>query len=203
MADSKILGLGELQKTFASLAAGMQKGAARRIAAVGGGVLRKEARTIAQAKGLRKTGALINNIVIKHERDAPAGTEQYNLGVRHGRALGRKYKQLAIGKNGRVRVEYNNNPFYWWYVERGHKIVARNSGQQGGGVTTYQTTLRNGKVVTRTRRWSASSLTGRRRAVARVVAGKPYIEPALQNKNREAIAAMERQALKEVEKARK
>jgi HK97 gp10 family phage protein len=207
MAAKRIKGLGDLTKTFASLPSDMKKGGARRIAAAGGAVLRKEARVIAQSKGLRKSGTLIKNIVIKRERDAPAGTEQYNLGVRHGRDLGKKYKQLTRGKNGRVRVDYKNNPYYWLFLEFGHRIVARNTGQTGGGVTTWSQRARgndkNGRILKRSREYSNASLTGRRRSSTGFVEATPFIQPALENKGTAAIAAMEKQALKELQKAKK
>jgi HK97 gp10 family phage protein len=207
MADERIAGLGELLKTFSSLSGDMKKNGARRIAAAGGGVLRKEARNIAQSKGLRKTGTLIKNIVIKREKDAPEGTEQYNLGVRHGRDLGKKYKQLTLGKNGRVRVDYKNNPYYWLFLEFGHRIVARNTGQTGGGVSKWVQRARgydqNGKLLNRSREFSNASLTGRRKSSTGFVDATPFIQPALENKRNEALAAMEKQALKEVEKAKK
>ena len=85
---AEILGIGQLQKSFANLKQDMLIKTSRRMVASGGGVVRTEAKKIAQSYGLRKSGALIRNIAIKRERNAPAGTEQYNLGVRHGRDLG-------------------------------------------------------------------------------------------------------------------
>jgi HK97 gp10 family phage protein len=207
MAAERLKGLGELIKAFNSLAEDMKKGGARRIAAAGGAVLRKEARVIAQSKGLRKTGALIKNIVIKRERDVPAGTEQYNLGVRHGRDLGKKYKQLTRGKNGRIRVDYKNNPYYWIFLEFGHRIVARKTGQTGGGITAWTQRARghdkNGRILKRSRAFSNASLTGRRKNSKGFVDATPFIRPALENKRHEALAAMEKQAIKEVQKAKK
>jgi len=158
MGGSRVLGIGELIRSFATLATDMKKIAARRIAAAGASMLRQESRVIAQALGLRKTGALIKNIVIKRERNVPPGTEQYNLGVRHGRDLGngkKVTKYLALNKSGRVVTRRQNDPFYWSFLE----------------------------------------FTTKRRT------GTPFIAKALENKSTEAIAAMEAQALKEVERA--
>lgn len=160
MGGSRVIGIGELTRTFAALAADMKKNGARRITATGGSVLRKEARIVAQALGLRKTGALIENIVIKRERNAPPGTEQYNLGVRHGRDLGngkKVIKYLAVSKTGRVVTRRQNDPFYWSFLE----------------FTTARRT------------------------------GTPFIAKALENKSTEAIAAMEAQAVREIERANK
>lgn len=124
MAKSEILGIGELGQSFQGLKTGMETRVARLMVASGGGVLRSKARSIAQAKGLRKTGALIKNIVIKREPQAPAGTAQYNLGVRHGRNLTKKQKtnsKLAINKTGRIVKRYEDDPYYWRFPEFGTK----------------------------------------------------------------------------------
>jgi HK97 gp10 family phage protein len=123
---TEIQGVGALRDAFNQLGIDIQTKAAPRIAAAGGAVLRKEARVIAEAAGLRKTGALIANIVIKKERNAPAGTVQYNLGVRHGRDLGngkKVIKYLAIGKSGRVVTRRKDDPFYWHFLEFGTKYI--------------------------------------------------------------------------------
>jgi len=124
MARSEILGIGALSQSFQQLKTGMETRVARLMVASGGGVLRSKARGIAQAKGLRRTGALIKNIVIKREPQAPAGTAQYNLGVRHGRNLTKKQKtnsKLVINKTGRIVKRYEDDPYYWRFPEFGTK----------------------------------------------------------------------------------
>ena len=124
MANSETLGIGELSQSFQGLKSGMETRVARLMVAAAGGVVRGKARGIAQAKGLRKTGALIKNIVIKREPQAPAGTAQYNLGVRHGRNLTKKQKtnsKLAINKTGRIVKRYEDDPYYWRFPEFGTK----------------------------------------------------------------------------------
>lgn len=93
---------------------------ARRMVVAGGGVLRKQARANATALGLKKTGALIKNIVIKRETQAGPGIEQVNLGVRHGRDLTRKQKsvnRLVVTAKGRIVKRYVDDPFYWHFLE--------------------------------------------------------------------------------------
>ena len=120
----KIEGLGELRKSFAGLSDDMKVKISRRMVAAAGGVLRKEAKTIAQRKGLKRSGALIRNIAIKRERRAPEGVTQYNLGVRHGRDLGRRAKKfLAVSKTGRIVTRRENDPFYWRFQEFGTKFI--------------------------------------------------------------------------------
>jgi hypothetical protein len=84
MMAEKIEGLSDLRKGFDYVRTDMKTRTARLMVASAGGVLRSAARRIAQALGLRRTGALIANIVIKREK-TPDGVVQYNLGVRHGR----------------------------------------------------------------------------------------------------------------------
>lgn len=127
MAAEIILGLGNLTENFKKLGADITQKTAFSMVVAAGGVLRKEARALAQADGLRKTGALINNIAIKREKGTPAGTVQYNLGVRSGKALGngkKVIKYLAIGKSGRVITKRQNDPFYWRFLDLGTKYIA-------------------------------------------------------------------------------
>lgn len=116
-ASTEILGLGDLREKFARLK-DIDRGARRAVVAAGQ-VVKREAKSLAQAQGLRRTGALIKNIAIKRER-TPAGVVQYHLGVRHGRDLSRKDKQtkrLAVGSTGRIVVRYKDDPYYWRFHE--------------------------------------------------------------------------------------
>jgi HK97 gp10 family phage protein len=125
-AKVQVLGAVELSRAFQGLKQDVvQGGAARRVAMAGASVLRKEARRIATEAGLRKTGALINNIAVKREKDAETGTEQYNLGVRHGRSLGRgkSVKWILVNKGSRIVSRRANDPFYWIFVHSGTKNI--------------------------------------------------------------------------------
>lgn len=117
----EIKGVGNLSRNIQKLRSDMIERTSRRMVAAGGGVVRKEAKALAQGYGLKRSGALIRNIAIKRERNAPAGTTQYNLGVRHGRDLGNGKKvinYLEISKrSGRVVTRRANDPFYWKFLE--------------------------------------------------------------------------------------
>ena len=191
--NTTLIGIEGLQAKFLELRQDMTIKTARRMVASAGTVLKKEAKAIAQSKGLQISGAMIRNIAIKRERNAPEGTEQYNLGVRHGRDLGKRHtKYLALSKRkGRVIIKRENDPFYWRFVELGHKIVGRATGAEGVGITRYVTTLRNGEKANRTRKYQLDSITGRNRHSSGVVEPIKFIQPALENKQQEAIAAME------------
>lgn len=83
----------------------LQTKAGLRATAAGSHVVKKRAKAIAEAKGLRDSGALIDNIAIVRKPLSGLGTYfRYELGVRHG---GKKQK-----KSGR-------DPWYWWLWEFG------------------------------------------------------------------------------------
>lgn len=125
MADglkATIEGVPALTAAFKEVRQEMQRSTAFKMVAAAGAVVRSEAKRQAQAKGLRKTGALINNIAFKRERAAPEGTVQYNVGVRHGRDItkkGEKKLLLKVGKSG--RIVRANDPFYFRFHELGTK----------------------------------------------------------------------------------
>lgn len=170
--SERIDGLGDLRAGFAGLAVGMRTRTSRLMVAAAGGVLRKEARGLAQAQGLRLTGALIKNIVIKREK-TPDGVTQYNLGVRHGRDLGRKAaKKLVVGKSGRIVSVYVDDPFYWWFLEKGRNIYAGNGRRKRDGVRSK-------------------------------VEATPFIAPALENRRADAIEAMAARLIKDIARANK
>lgn len=132
--STRIEGLGELRHAFRRVAQDMQQRTSRQMVASAGGVLRKEARTLAQQQGLKLTGALIKNIAIKRER-TPQGVTQYHLGVRHGKDLGNNAaKKLVLNpKTGRITSVYINDPFYWWFLEKGRNVY-RGDGKRRRGV---------------------------------------------------------------------
>lgn len=126
MMGASILGIKELTDKLKKLDVSLSKKVGVKMVAAAGQVVKKEAKRIAQQKGLRKTGALINNIAIKREPKVPANTIQYNVGVRHGRNLSKARKQnkyLGIGRSGRVVTKYKNDPFYWRFLELGTKNI--------------------------------------------------------------------------------
>lgn len=183
MVAEKIEGLDALRTAFVNVADDMRLRTSRVMVVAAGGVLKKEAKTLAQSQGLRKTGALIKNIAIKREK-TPDGIAQYNLGVRHGRDLGSKAKKaLTVGKTGRVVVKYLDDPFYWSFLEFGRNIY------KGSTRARNMSGKRHRMKTTKT-------------AVGRVQA-TPFIAPALVNKRDEAIQAMEERLQKSLDKAGK
>lgn len=205
MAKTETLGIGELKQNFARLKDGMETRIARSMVVAAGGVLKRKAKAIAQGNGSVRTGAMIKNIAIKREPSAPAGTAQYHLGVRSGADLTRKEKKaskrLVVTSKGRIGIKYDNNPFYWKWVEQGHKIIGREP--VADGVTVYETTLRNGKKAMRKKAYKGSSIRARRRSPTGAVAAKPFLAPALEQGKTEAIDAMATRLQKELDKAGK
>ncbi|MGE0803091.1 MAG: HK97-gp10 family putative phage morphogenesis protein [Lautropia sp.] len=199
---AEVFGIEELAKSFEMIRDDMQQMGARRIASAGARVIREAAKGNAQRLGLRKSGAMINNIAIKREPTG-VGIAQYHVGVRHGRNVSEKKKgasKFVVKKGGRIYVRRVNDPFYWRFLELDRKFVNRASGSTETGATTYQVKLKNGKVVTRSKKWRHDSITGRRRLAGRVIPGKRFMRDAADQNYRRAISGMETQAAKEVKK---
>lgn len=122
MAKTETLGIDDLAQSFRALKTDMDTRTARAMVVSAGGVLKRRAKANAQGHGLKRTGALIKNIVIKREPQAPQGTAQYHLGVRHGQNLTRKQKakgKLGVSAAGRIVKRYEDDPYYWRFPELG------------------------------------------------------------------------------------
>lgn len=194
MADkSEVLGIEDLVASFREVREDMGSKVARRMVVAGGKLVRDRAKAIAKANGSVISSDMVDNIAIKREANAPDGTAQYHVGVRHGRQQTSKTrkqatKRLVVSK-GRIVTRRDNDPFYWKFVERGHRVAPASVSD---GTTTFVQKLRNGKLVTRKRAFSGSSLRARRRMAGQGVVGKkPFIEPALEQERSNALAAME------------
>lgn len=194
MADqSEVLGIEDLVASFREVREDMGSKVARRMVVAGGKIVRERAKANARANGSVISSAMLDNIAIKREANAPDGTAQYHVGVRHGRQQTSKTrkqatKRLVVSK-GRIVTRRDNDPFYWKFVERGHRVAPASVSD---GTTTFVQKLRNGKLVTRKRAFSGSSLRARRRMAGQGVVGKkPFIEPALEQERSNALAAME------------
>lgn len=83
-------------------------------------IVKAEAVKNARAQGLVSTGALVNNIAVKRERNTPDTWIEYHVGVRHGKEAKGATKIAVRGRDGRIRFEYADDPFYWWFWEMGH-----------------------------------------------------------------------------------
>ena len=191
-----IQGLAQMRQNFEGIRQDMRTRVSRRMVVAGGRVIKDQAIANARANGSVRTGAMVANIAIKRESKAPEGTEQYHVGVRHGRDQSKKVRKAAtkrlVSSRGRLRVQRDNDPYYWRWVERGRRVVPRAAQD---GTTTYTQRLRNGKVVVRTRKFSGKSIRARRRAAGSAQVGaKPFLEPALLQRRTDALQAMERAA---------
>lgn len=207
MAKSEILGIGELKESFAKVKNDVETRIARYMVVGAGQVIKRKAKEIAQANGSVRTGAMIRNIVIKREPSAPSGTAQYHLAVRSGGGLTKKQKstaKLAINAGGRIVTKYENDPYYWRWVERGHKIVGK--AENGDRSFTSQTVIRRtkkGKIIVRNKLVATNSLRERRKVATGEVSAKPFLAPALEQGKTEAIEAMGTRLKKELDKAGK
>lgn len=202
---TEVLQIDTLAAAFREVREDMGPKVSRRMVVAGGKIIREDAKALARANGSVITGAMVDNIVIKRETDVPEGTAQYHIGVRHGRDQSRKVRSAGnrrlVVSRGRITVRRDNDPFYWRFVERGHRVVPASV---EGGQSTYTQRLRNGTVVTRTRRFSGKSLRARRRmANTGVVGKKPFIAPSLQRNRDAAITAMDRTLQRYLQRERK
>lgn len=185
-----------MRQAFEGLKHDVRTRIARRMVVAGGRLIKEQAMANISANGSVRTGAMLANVAIKREKDAPDGTEQYHVGVRHGRDQSRKVRKAAakrlVSSRGRVRVVRENDPYYWRWVERGRRVVPRSAQD---GTTTYTARLSSGKVVVRTRKFSGSSIRARRRTAGSALVGaRPFLEPALVQRKHDALQAMERTA---------
>lgn len=186
MAAEKIEGLKDLRTSFMFIAEDMKVRTSRAMVVAAGGILKREAKALAQQQGLRKTGALIDNIAIKRE-STPEGIAQYNLGVRHGRGLGSKAKKvLTVKSTGRIGVKYVNDPFYWSFLEFGRNVYR---GSTRARVEAIGFNKRHRMKTTKT--------------VVNRTKPTPFIAPALTNKREDAIEAMKKRLQKTLQKAKK
>lgn len=196
MADVEMIGVPQMRQAFDGLQHDVRTRIARRMVVAGGRIIKEQGMANIRANGSVRSGAMLANVAIKREKNAPDGTEQYHVGVRHGRDQSRKVRKAAtkrlVSSRGRVRVVRENDPYYWRWVERGRRIVPRAAQD---GTTTFTQRLRNGKVVVRTRKFAGSSIRARRRAAsAGRVGAKPFLEPALAQRRHDALQAMQRTA---------
>ncbi|WP_194720819.1 HK97-gp10 family putative phage morphogenesis protein [Noviherbaspirillum malthae] len=177
-----------LTAAFKELREDLHKRTARRMVGAGAKVVREEAKRIAAAAGLRRTGALLNNIVMKRER-TPEGIEQYNLGVRHGRALGKKAeKKLVVGANGRIQTRYVNDPWYWVILEVGAKphVIAP---AKGGKLLVWTQVPRPTQFARKVNHPGTQAT--------------PFLAPALENKRDAALEVMAQRLEAAIKKANK
>ena len=111
-ASFKLSGGPQLAEALSKLGEKVRKKITRRAVVAGAQVVKKRAKEIATAKGVKDTGALIRNIAGKVERQTNPDYVQINIGVRHG-------KPKKNAKN-------QDDPFYWWQHEFGNsKMPAR------------------------------------------------------------------------------
>ncbi len=128
MAKTEMLGVKELAAAFRALDDSMRRKTAVRMVVAAGRVVRHGAKAIAQQKGVRRTGSMIKNIAVKREKAAPPDSVQFNVGVRHGRHLTAKKKEkvrLAVNTGGRIVKRYEDDPYYYRFIELDTKYRAR------------------------------------------------------------------------------
>lgn len=209
MADGlsvKLEGVDELKRVLAAAANDIRTKAVRGALREGGKVIQAAARAaapvLAERTKYRTPGTVRRAIAVRNSRFArQRGDEGVFVGVRPVSAKKNRAVKVAQAKTGgRVGGAYNpRDPYYWWWVEFGHRIVPRASQRSGSGTTTYTQRLRNGRVVTRQKQFSHQSLTGRRRLAGGRVAAKPFLRPAA-GRGAAAIAKFMQSVVPQIEK---
>lgn len=200
----KLEGLDNLKRTLQALPNNIRRKALTKALRAAGKVVLDEAKArvpvLSTATPYRRVATVKNAIKI---RVSKMDKRQGNVGVFINvkpltKAQIGKFKASSVKAGGKASGSANpNDPYYWRWLEFGHRIVARSAGQQGGGITSYTQRLRNGKLKSRTAKWSASSITGRRRLATGSVAARPFLRPAA-DKLEEAKRVFERTVLPEI-----
>ena len=200
----KLEGLDNLKRTLQALPNNLRKKALTKALRAAGKVVLDEAKArvpvLSKATPHRRAGTVKKAIKL---RVSKMDKRQGNVGVFINvkpltKAQIGKFKASSVKAGGKASGSANpNDPYYWRWLEFGHKIVPRSSGQRGGGITQYTQRLRNGKVMKRRAKWSASSITGRRRLATGSVAARPFLRPAA-DKLEEAKRVFERTVLPEI-----
>lgn len=119
---AKITGLEELFANLDDVGVTMRQ-AARGACNAAAQVVKRQAVANARAQGLVATGALVKNIAVKRQQGTPPEIAEYHIGVRHGREAKGAEKIAVRGKDGSIRYEYTDDPFYWLMWEFGHYNV--------------------------------------------------------------------------------
>ena len=94
--------------------------AARTAVNAGAQLVKREAILRATAQGFNPSGDMVKNIAVKRERGTSRNITEYHVGVRHGRDSKKARKIAYRTRDGKIRFEYDNDPFYWWFWEFGH-----------------------------------------------------------------------------------
>jgi hypothetical protein len=182
-----VMGMQQVLARLHTVAADIRDKVMVRVVASAANSVRKEAQTIAKRKNIRRTGALINNIVLKREHDVDAGIIQYNVGVRHGLGgRGNGKKIISARKKGRgVTVKYQNDPYYWFWIEAGHRVIGKNTGSNNLSI--------------KERRALHTSFVGPSKSKT-FVGAKPFLLPALENRRSNLPAFMQNRLNEEIAK---
>jgi HK97 gp10 family phage protein len=130
--SAKLSGFAELRKSFNEMSLAAQGRRLDLAATAGGRVIRDKARQIAEAKGIRDTGLLIENIVHKRVRENNPFQAEAHIAVRsggqtkRGKAKARKLFAKGDDAGGKKAIEEIRDPYYWKFVELGtSKMTAR------------------------------------------------------------------------------
>jgi HK97 gp10 family phage protein len=157
---AKVTGIPDLRAALLSIPDKLRKRALRNALAAGARVVRDDAKrnapvmAISMRTAVRKPGTLKNAIAVRTSKEAGRAGD---VGV---------FVNVRPAKGGKRGAKSKDDPFYWRFVEFGHKIV----GRYAGNYTDY-------KVRGRGR---MTGLAARRRASTTSVPPYPFLVPASQ-----------------------
>ena len=186
MASTRIEGLAELKKQLKALGDDLAKKAARSAVSAGASEVRKKAKQIAKSNGLEQTGTMIKNIVTGRSRRSPVGVETYAIGVKHGRRF-----RTSQAKKKNVRSDTIRDPFYFRFHEFTRKTRGKSiRGQKARGLSRLQRKERRKKY-------------NDFKATQKQIPANPFLAPALQQAQGQAVEAIKKKLAQQIEKFQK
>lgn len=121
----EIKGLKELQAKLNELSTDMAQKVIFSAALASATVIRNQARSNVQAKGLIATRAMLNNVAVKRQRGTRSGLAEYHVGVRHGQIKKEKQRVARAHKAGKqAELRQVDDPYYWRFIEFGTKKMS-------------------------------------------------------------------------------
>jgi len=168
-------GAEELRKRLADLSDKLRKKVVLSALRKAAGIIRVEAKkntpVLKRPKKYRKPGTVRDNITVRASKFAKgSGDLGVYVGVRPLRGKAR------VAKFGKASAQNPNDPYYWWWVEFGYKVVPPKSKANPG------------------------SITKRRKAAKHSVPGKRFLTKAGDTKGQAAIDTFMAQVVPAIEK---
>lgn len=202
MADAlqiKLEGVDELKRALAGAAVHIRTRAVRSALREAGRVIQAAARAAAPVlkapRKNRKPGTIKQNIVVRASKFArQSGDEGVYINVRGLRGRAR------VKKFGKAGAENPNDPYYWHFVEFGHRFVPRAKSAPKAIYGSTLVRMKNGTTYRRALKRNATGLRSLRAGAIATVPARPFMRPAAASKVSEAIAKFMQSVVPQIEK---